>query len=303
MKNKIVFGLLIVLTVIFSGCDYIDEPYTVPGPNGCSVVQPTFVPRTTPVKKVLVEDITGHRCGNCPRAAETIETMKGTYGEQIVALGLHSSLSGSFTDLYSSDTLSNPTLKYTYDFRTNTATDIDQYFQVSNAGLPNGMVNRKSFGGSTIVGYTTWSSHVATELALPQQMDIQIKNFWTPSDSSICSFYFVEALMDLNANYKICMFVMEDSIVNWQKDYLASPSTDLPNYVHKHVLRGSLNGTWLGTTLNTNAVIADGEQFIEGYSIQIDPSQWDINHLYVVAFVYDAATYEVVQAEEVKVLP
>lgn len=301
MKNKLTVGIIFSLVIILSGCDYVDPPYTVPGPNGCTVTEPTFTPRTSPVKKVLVEDVTGHRCGNCPRAAETIETLVSTYGEQIIALGLHSDLSGSFTEVLSSDTNINPTLKFSYDFRTVTATEIDEHFGVSTAGLPNGMVNRKNYGGSVVAGYTTWSSHVASELALPQQVDIQLKNFWTPADSSICSFYFVEALANLNANYKICMFLMEDSIVNWQKDYLASP-TDIPAYLHRHVLRGSLNGTW-GTSVNSNTAILDGEQFIQGYSIQIDPSAWNINHLYIVAFVYDAATFEVIQAEETKVLP
>jgi hypothetical protein len=55
--------------------------------------------------------------------------------------------------------------------------------------------------------------------------------------------------------------------------------------------------------VNSNTAILDGEQFIQGYSIQIDPSAWNINHLYIVAFVYDAATFEVIQAEETKVLP
>lgn len=302
MKNKIGIGIFIGLMLTFFGCDYVDQPYTVPGPNGCTVAEPTFTPRTSPVRKVLVEDVTGHQCGNCPRAAEAITTLIATYGEQVVPIGLHSTLSGTFTNIKSTDTLVNPSLKYIYDFRTTVATDIDAYFGVSTVGLPNGMVNRKDYGGGKVLGYSTWSSHVATELAIPQEMDIQMKCFWNPTDSSLCSFYFVEALTNLNANYKICLFLIEDSIIKWQKDYLASPSTDLEFYVHKHVLRGSLNGTW-GTSVNSTSTITNGESFIDGYSIQINPANWDINHLYVVAFVYNATTYEVIQAEEIKMIP
>lgn len=287
---------------MFYGCDYVDKPYVVPGPNGCTVPTPTFTPRTSPVKKVLVEDITGHKCGNCPRAAETIVQLKTTYGEQVVALGLHSSLPNNFTGLNSTDTTVNPELKFTYDFRTVEATDIDGHFGVSSVGLPNGMVNRKAFGGTVVVGYPTWSSHVATELAIPQDIDIQLQNFWNPADSSLCSFYFVEALNNLNANYKICMFVMEDSMVHWQEDYMASPSIEVEFYTHRHVLRGSLNGSW-GTAVNSNATITDGDSFIDGYSIKINPAIWNINQLYVVAFVYNATTYEVIQAEELKMIP
>lgn len=302
MKNKITAAILIGLIIIFYGCDYVEQPYTIPGPNGCTVATPVFTPRTSPVKKVLVEDVTGHKCGNCPRAAEAIAQLVVTYGDQVVALGLHSTLSLSFTSTNSTDTIINPSQKYTYDFTTTVATDVDQQFGVSTVGLPNGMVNRKDFGGGPVVGYSTWSSHVATELATPQQVDIQLKNFWNASDSSLCSFYFVEALTALSANYKICMFVMEDDMIHWQKDYIASPSTDLEFFIHKHVLRGSLNGSW-GTAVNTTATIADGDSFIDGYSIKVNPASWNINNLYVVAFVYNDATYEVIQAEEVKMIP
>lgn len=305
MRTKIFFGTILGLIVItFAGCDLIDAPYTVAGPNGCTVAEPSFSPRPAgdKVKKVLIEDITGHRCGNCPRAAETIHTIEGVYHEQVIAIGLHSQLSGDFTALYPLDTNLNPSQKYVYDFRTEVAREIDQYFGVSTIGLPNGMVNRKSYSGSTVVGYTTWSSKVASELSTPQVIDIQLKNYWTPADSSLCSFYYVEGMADLNSNYKICMFLLEDSLVHWQKDYAASPSTDLELYVHRHILRTSLNGTW-GTPVNGGSSITTGGEYIDGFSINVDPSKWNIAQLYVVAFVYDEVTKEVLQAEQVKVMP
>lgn len=302
MRSKIFFTALIGL-ITFWGCDYIDEPYVYQGPNGCNQPTPTFTPRTSPVKKVLVEDMTGHRCGNCPRAAETIAVLRTTYPGQVIAIGLHSALSGTFTEIMSSDTTVNPELEFTYDFRTSVATEIDGLTFLSTSGaLPNGFVNRKDYGGgSAVIGHTQWSSKVAAELSLPQQMDIQLYHYWTPSDSNLCTYYFVEALMNLNANYKICLFLIENDIENWQKDYNETPS-EIENYIHEHVLRGSLNGTW-GTQVNSNSVIADNEQFIDGFSMKIDTGAWDINNLYVVAFVYNAATYEVIQAEELKVIP
>ncbi len=301
MRNKIFFGTIIgLMAIVFAGCDYINDPYTVPGPNGCTVTQPTFYPRPSgdKMKKVLIEDITGHRCGNCPRATEAIQTIEGTYHEQIVAVGLHSELSGDFTALYPLDTALNPSLKYVYDFRTQTAKEIDAEFGVSTIGLPNGMVNRKEWSGSAVVGYTTWSSRVASQLALPQVVDIQLENYWTPADSSICSFYYVEGMAELNSNYKISMFLVEDSLVRWQKDYAASPS-DIELYTHRHVLRAAFNGTW-GTPVNAGNPLTTGGEYIDGFSINIDPSIYNVNHLYVVAFVYDAVTMEVLQAEQKK---
>jgi hypothetical protein len=304
MKRKISFGILIGLMVIISSCDYIDPPYSHDAPKTCDTVVVNFTPREPgdKMKKVLVEDITGHRCGNCPRAAETIVTLKSTYGEQVVALGLHSVLSGNFTELYPLDTATNPEQKYVYDFRTSVAGDIDGHFGVSSIGLPNGMVNRKSFSGSTVVGYTTWSSHVASELSTPQLVDIQLKNFWDPTSNAICSFYYVEAMQNLSSSYNVCLYLMEDSIEAWQKDYLATPS-DIEFYTHRHVLRGAINGTWQGTPVNLGASLTNGDEYIGSFTIDIDPTAWDVDHLYVVAFVYDINTYEVLQAEEVKLIP
>jgi hypothetical protein len=304
MKSKIYVGILIGLMISFSSCDYIDPPYSHDAPKTCDTVVVTFTPRLPgeKMKKVLVEDMTGHRCGNCPRAAETIVTLKTTYGEQVIAIGLHSSIPESFTGLYPTDTVINPEQKYVYDFRTTVATAIDAYFGVSAVALPNGMVNRKSFSGSTVLDHNTWSSHVATELSTPQQLDIQLKNFWDPTSNAICSFYYVEAMQNLSSSYNICLYLLEDSLVHWQKDYLAAPS-DIELYTHRHVLRGAINGDWQGTQVNGGAPLTDGGEYILSYTIDIDPSKWDVDHLYVVGFVYDAVTYEVLQAEEVKLIP
>jgi len=304
MKSKIWLLTIVVFPLLFSGCDYIDAPYTIPGPNGCTVAQPTFVPRTNPVKKVLVEDVTGHRCGNCPRAAETIIQLATTYGNQVVPVALHSSLSGAFTEILSTDTNINPEQKYTYDFRTSLATDIDgtTTFGASSAGLPNGFVNRRDNGsGNRFVGYSTWSNRVAAELSTPQLVDIQLKNFWNPADNSICSFYYVKALADLPSNYKICLFLVENDIEGWQKDYsLADP--DIEHYFHEHVLRASFNGVW-GTALNSGSSLVNGGEYIDGFSVTIDPAKWNIDNLHVVAFVFDGTNREVLQAEDVKVTP
>jgi hypothetical protein len=255
------------------------------------------------MKKVLVEDITGHRCGNCPRAAETIVTLEATYPEQVIALGVHSLLSPSFCDPLTADTTINPEGKYTYDFRSSVGFDIDNEYGVWSAGLPNGLVNRKSYSGSHIVGYTTWSSHVASELSTPQQVDIQLQNFWDPVTHAICTFYYVEAMQNLNSSYNMALYIMEDSLVHWQKDYMATPSTDIEFYTHRHVLRGVVNGTWLGTPINNLQPLVNGEAYQDNYTVTIDPAIWDINHLYIVAVVFDNANKEVLQVEELKIIP
>lgn len=300
MKITRYIAALATGVVLLASCDYVDSPYIVQGPNGCTAPEPDFTPRTNPVRKVLIEDFTGHRCGNCPRAAETIHDIQinPSYTGKVVAIGLHSVLPSEYTGTYPSDTTLNPQQKYVYDFTTEEGTAIDQKFEISNTGLPRGMVNRRKVSGSFAVSYTAWESQVGSILSAPPDLDIQIKNFYDPADSSLCSYAYVEGLNNISGNYKLCLFLTENGFVNWQKDYTASPQ-DISGYEHNHILRAAFNGA-MGTSL-VNGAITDGQTFVNGYSIKFDPSRWNVNNCYVVAFVYDENTWEVIQAEEQKV--
>ena len=66
--------------ISFQSCDVIEEPFTeeiVVG--GCA----------EKCKKILLEDYTGHKCGNCPRAAEKAEELKAIYDDQLVSIAVH----------------------------------------------------------------------------------------------------------------------------------------------------------------------------------------------------------------------
>lgn len=299
-KYQIIAAMVIVATMFF-GCDYIEFPYTVPGPNGCTVVQPDFTPRTSPVRKVLVEEFTGHRCGNCPRGAETITNLIGTYGEQVIGIAHHTYNLPQFTEPLPNDTTTNPELHYLYDFRTQESLTIDEKFGVNIIGVPTGFVNRRNFGSGVVMAYTSWTSRVSTALSAPPQMDIQLKSFYNAADSSVCVYYFVEALENVTGNFKIAMYITEDSIVKWQKDYNVIPN-DIEFYVHNHIMRKAINGT-NGTAITTNTSLVDGESFIDGYSTKLNLNLLDLNHLHIVAFVYNADNDEIIQAEEIKLIP
>jgi hypothetical protein len=81
MKNRL--PAILALAVFISGCDEITglkrQPVVTSPPPGDSVV-----------KKVLVEDYTGHTCGNCPAAARMLnDTIKPLYGDRLIVLGIH----------------------------------------------------------------------------------------------------------------------------------------------------------------------------------------------------------------------
>ena len=125
-----------------------------------------------------------------------------------------------------------------------------------------------------------------------------------------------EAVSSLSGNYKLVVCITENNIVNWQKD----GDIDDPSYIHKHVLRSFLTPTW-GDILGVEEINI-GDNFSNGYSCVIsdlendniahsqntlslgtgNAGNWNINNLYVLAYIYDISNYEIIQVEEKSLL-
>lgn len=286
--NKILFAIFAVfLFSLFPSCDIIEPPYTEGNQSDTVLCPPQDFPSVTNhLRRVLVEDYTGHTCGNCPRAAETATQLMNTYGEQVVIVAVHV---GFFAE-----PRNYPNGSYATDFRTTFGNELNTFFGNDAAGLPNGMVNRKPVSGSPVLSYNSWASVAAAELALAPVAGIYIKPRYDATTRTACADVKTEFLVNLTGEYKLCVFITEDNIVDWQKDYAASPS-DIPDYVHRHVLRTSYNGAW-GETIATDP--AQGSSEIKRYSMALSQN-WNADNIHIVAFVYNAATYEVIQAAEV----
>ena len=73
-------ALLLALSLI--ACDQVEQPYESVqdggGGSGDAVV-----------RKVLLEDMTGHRCNNCPAAAAQATALQAIHGEDLVVIAVH----------------------------------------------------------------------------------------------------------------------------------------------------------------------------------------------------------------------
>lgn len=271
MKKILAILSAICLTIAFNACDKISPPYKIP------VVVPAGE------RNVLVEDFTGHKCGFCPRATRFAYDLKQTYGDRMIVVSVHA---GFFA--------STNIPPYTYDFKCTESTTLDTDFGISLAGNPNGMVNRKKLNGSFIVPYTAWGSEVANILNSTEPLPVRIgvtADFDTTTrqlDTQVQ----LDFASDLLGTYKLSVYLVEDSIVKWQKDYDASPS-DVENYIHREVLRGSMNGTYGDVIANTT----EGETAIRNYSTTLN-TEWDAAHMSLVVFLYNDATKEIIQVEQ-----
>lgn len=271
----------ITIGLIATSCDYIDAPYT----EGSGPINPT----DTIVRKILLEDFTGHQCPNCPSAAVIAHQLMELYPGKIMLVTVHA---GYFADL------SMP--NYMTDFRCTESTALDNFFGVSTVGNPNGLINRKDFAGSRVIGPDDWSTKIAELLAIAPDAYIELGRTFNTGTSEIDLNVDVDFYNDFNNPIMVSAYLTEDSIVDYQKNNNPAVGTtpEIADYVHMHVLRGSMNGTW-GDTLSASGAV-NGGNYSKNLNYTITNATWNKDHMHIVVFVYDATTLEVIQAEEIK---
>lgn len=297
MANLITSGLIVITTLFFiASCDKIDAPYVIPAPPkdtaACPV--PDFPAVTAHFKRVLLEDYTGHNCVYCPGASLLASNIKAKYEDSVVILAVHA---GSFAK----PSLNDPI--WDYDFRTSAGTEWDSFFGISKMGNPNGLISRKGFpANQQVISQTLWENTVKAIVTETPLMDLQLIPEYNVLDDKLCihtKTSFLQTISDRTIN--ISVVIAEDSIVQAQKNALPEVGTtpQILNYVHMHVMRGAVNGTW-GTLLHAKLDLSN-EPVIKSFTAHF--TNFNLNTMkpkncHVIAFVYDVDTKEVLQVAE-----
>jgi hypothetical protein len=283
--KKIIYPVLILFALVFSSCDYVSNVIEPSSNNGGGNTDTTKTYR-----KVLVEDYTGHKCGNCPAAANELKKLDSIYHGKIVPLAVHA---GFFANI-------NAT--YTTDFRTPEGTTFDTDFGVSVAGNPNGLINRSGYGTPDFIrAWTTWETALNPIVSQEADFKIEIANTYASGTKQVTSAITVKALKALTGNYKLSVLIAEDSIISKQLDYsLPSGQQLVTDYNFMHVLRGSLNSAYGEQAWNGS--VASGANIVKTYSNFQLANNYIAKNCHIIAFIYNAdntsTTYrEVLQAE------
>lgn len=276
--KKIIFFLLSIS--FFFACDIVQKPYIEQNGN-CG--QDNL---SVPIKKVLIEDYTGHKCGNCPEAHQKMEEIIASYCDHVIPVDIHV---GYFATPSDGD--------YSTDFRTQAGNDFNDFFGNDAAGLPNGLVNRTKYNGTLILSPDSWTAALAKQLEEEPLLDVSISNSYDISARKISTKIDIEFLSKIKDNLMLSVWLVEDSIVDYQKNYSANP-VDVPDYIHRHVLRASITPTWGENILNGQAEL---NQIIEkSFTFQLDNS-FDENHCHIVAFVSKFDDKTILQADDEKI--
>ncbi len=286
MKNRIYKNFLMISLMLFSvyltSCDDIDEPYKYPdyGYDTTGVETGKTITDTTGKKVVLLEDYTGHKCVNCPKAHIEAHRLIEKYVNQLVVVAVHV---GDFA-------IPDGSGDFTYDFRVlPTCNDWADVFGIS--GLPVGTIDRKQYNGRYYVTYPGWDAKITDIVNETPKVNLKIHNII--NNDRYSTKIETEFKESVTGDYKLIVCVIEDSIIKPQKN--SDPTIGgeiILEYRHDHVLR-SVNTTW-GIPIGTNNISA-GTKFKNWVGIKLK-SDARAKKSSVVAFIYDANTYQVLQA-------
>lgn len=245
MRRPYIYIIMCALGLLLASCDHIAEA------DRLIYVKPEPAQRI-----VLIEDFTGQRCTNCPKATEIIDELAETYGDNIVAVGIHG---GPLAFAGNAKTLG---LK--------TATGDDYYSHWHLSYQPVGLVNRRE-----PLNYPDWAAAVREELTKPSPL--RLGGTAVLADDAVSIRIQAEGT-DGTVTGKLQVWLIEDGIQALQ---LMPDGTSNSAYVHNHVFRTAVNGAW-----GDDFTLAEAETTERTLTQPLDPA-WEPSHIAVVAFVYN----------------
>lgn len=268
---------------MLNSCDIIDEPFkdSISPIDTVGLVQSDTIIQTQ--KAVLVEDFTGHRCKNCPKASKAINELDSLFNSQVVPLAIHAGPS-NFTGVNN---------EYPTDFTTQYGDDLATHFGIS--ALPMGLVQRIDYPNSHQKTYTAWAGITNLELAKSPEALFTLSAEYDASNRVGVLNYSVEIISNQSNPLWVAAYIKETGIISPQ---LMPNNSRNETYVHKNVFRSAPLGP-LGLPISENGGTS-GQVFTGSVTANLDPL-WDANECEWVILIYDRSNYKVIQPASISI--
>lgn len=245
--SKIILSLALSATTLgFTACDEVDEADRF-----------KELGKIESKRNVLIEDFTGQMCTNCPDGHRLISTLQEQYGENIIAVGIHA---GSFG-------IAENSMPGVIGLMRPEGDEYAKKFGVES--YPSGIINRNT----TTLKYTEWAASVRSEMERESYLNILLSA--KVDNGKIVIYSELQPAKDIKG--KLQVWITESNIVTLQVDN----GKYLMDYVHNHVYRASVNGTW-GEDVSLKANVFNNST----HEIEVRDG-WNVDNLSVVAFVYN----------------
>lgn len=279
MKSILVYAAL-AAGLLLSGCTeeliYINPGGGPTDPGGTDSL----------TRNVLVEELTGVRCPNCPEGTATLVGLGQEHGKKLIVVSIHAAIG-----------YDKPFPESKYDFRTPDGTEMANFIG-SAIGFPSAAVNRRIIppDNEAYTPRTKWAGIIEEELAEAPQIDLRLETAFNAASRQLTVTTELIPVADLDGEHRLTVLITQDSIVDYQQVDLVKVS----DYVHRHVFRDAL-------TQATGDVIAEplaaDVKITKTFNYTL-PADWKEKHCSVVAFVHHGTTpdKEVLQAAEKHVI-
>ncbi len=242
---------------------------------------------------VLLEELTGVSCPNCPTGTEKIKELKNTYGDNLVVVAIHG------------DFLSWPTPESKYDFRFPEAKQLENYLKPW-LGKPAASVNRIQHVEDelSVSNPQLWNGYVKDELESEHRVNLDLDLEYNEDTREVSIKAIVLPVSDfgLEEEVRMTVMVLESEIEDAQED----PTSIIEEYTHDHVLRDFATD-WNGKPLNVELFDNVEKTFTYSYTIPMPEegeTLWNPAHMEIVAFLHSNINGEktVFQAAEAKII-
>ena len=255
--NYKLWTIISSICLLLVGCDYISEEERL------------IYEKPEPARRVvLLEDFTGQRCTNCPTATDVIEQLQETYGDALVAVGIHG---GPLAFAGNAKVVG---------LKTETGDEYYNHWKLEYQ--PVGLINRHG-----AVNYSEWATIVKEEIAKPAPLHME---GFAVLEDNVISIQVDATGTDGTVTGKLQVWLLEDSIKTLQ---LMPDGSANQEYIHNHVFRTAVNGTW-----GEDFSIKEGELGQRIMEQTLEPN-WNPEQLSIVAFVYNDSGVQ--QATKMKV--
>ena len=296
---------LLSLGLLINGCQEVGPNINLG--NNRTVASSTYIesPVQTPEpRNVLIEEITGVSCNNCPAGHVILENLITSTGGHVIGVSYH--IGGA---IFNQDALPPNTKQ---DMTSTDAQNIVKY--VTSEGFPGygpaGAVDRvfhPNAGPFSITSIwdapTNWSGYTTSELASsnPTQVNIALSNIYNAATKKLSITAVLHYTATQTDSDRLSIFLTEDSIVTSQ----LFPSSLDTNYIHKHIMRAAVTNP-LGDNISVPSFVAGRVDSVNyTFTLSAADSLWKPEHMNVVAFVhkYQNNRTDILQAKTVKVIP
>lgn len=236
----------------------------------------TIIGETTP-RTVLVEEFSTAPCGFCPDGKLVLQSMKQTFGDDIIIAQHHA---GFRTDAM-------------------TISEHSTYAAAFAAGAPSATVDRHYYDGENKTAFNRglWTARTQEALQVGSPVKVDVSSSFNDDNNTLTADVDLEFVDYADGDIRVTLFVIQKLVQGSGTGYdqinyydngqyganhpMVGKGNPIVGYWHEDVTRAVLPSVW-GEKITD---IEPGAKFSKQYQIAVNPTRWDKSLLQVVAFV------------------